>query len=76
MSLFDLFVELDLCLNRDVVVWGMDDNKEDWDELYEGPVAEVPLWILISPFISMFVAEEDPEVLHFSVEFDLPDDEE
>jgi len=76
MSLFDMFIDLDLCINRDVVIWGIDDDKEDWEELYEGPVSEVPLWVLICPFISMFIADNDPEILHFSIMFDLPDDEE
>ena len=76
MSLFDLFIDLDLYLNRDVVIWGIDDEKEALEELYEGPVSEIPFWILICPFIAMFISEEDPDVLHFSVEFELPDDKE
>ena len=76
MSLFDMLIDLNLYVNRDVVIWGIDDDKEDWEELYEGPVYDVPLWILIHPFISMFIADDDPDILHFSVEFDLPNDEE
>ena len=76
MSLFEMFMNLDLCINREVVIWGIDDDKEDWEELYSGPVYDVPLWVLIQPFISMFIADDDPDILHFSVEFDLPNDEE
>ena len=31
MSLFEMFLDLDLCVNREVVIWGIDDNKEDWE---------------------------------------------
>ena len=34
MSLFEMFMDLDLCINREVVIWGIDDDKEDWEELY------------------------------------------
>lgn len=76
MCLFELFDSLELDFTRDIVVWGIDDDKQDWDELYEGPLYEIPLWVLVQTFIAMFISEEDPEVLHFSVEFDFPDDEE
>lgn len=74
MNLFEMFRYLDLCVNQEVVIWGIDDDKEDWEELYSGTVDNVPLWVLIQPFISMFIADEDADTLHFSVEFDLPGD--
>lgn len=76
MSLFEMFVDLDLYVDRDIVIWGIDDDKEDWEELYSGPVYGAPFWILIQPFISMFIADDDIDTLHFSVECILPDDEE